>query len=64
MLVAPSVEEDTRKPFSTEAFYESVEVMKEFARLRSKLVLAADRRRARDGAELALVREYEISLSA
>ena len=38
-LVAKSVEQDTRKPFSTEAFFESVEVMKEFARLRSKLVL-------------------------
>lgn len=37
-LVAPLVEQDTRKPFSTEAFYESVEFMKEFARLRSKLV--------------------------
>jgi len=38
-LVAATVEEDTRKSFSTEAFYESVEVMKEFARLRSRLVL-------------------------
>jgi spore coat protein CotH len=38
-LVAASVEEDNRKPFSTEAFHESVEVMKEFARLRSRLVL-------------------------
>jgi spore coat protein CotH len=37
--VAASVEEDTRKPFSTEAFYESVEVMRQFARQRSKLVL-------------------------
>jgi spore coat protein CotH len=48
-LVAPAVEEDTRKPFSTEAFYESVEYMKEFARLRSKLVLqqVAEARRRR-----------------
>ena len=38
-LVGASVEEDKRKPFSTEAFYESVEVMKQFARLRSTLVL-------------------------
>lgn len=38
-LVAATVEEDTRKPFSTEAFYESVEVMKRFAQQRSKLVL-------------------------
>jgi spore coat protein CotH len=37
-LVAPSVEEDTRKPFSTEAFYESVVAMREFARLRPALV--------------------------
>ena len=48
-LVAATVEEDTRKPFSTEAFYESVEFMKQFARQRSKLVLeqiaaARDRR--------------------
>ena len=48
-LVAPAVEEDTRKPFSTEAFYESVEYMKEFARLRSKFVLqqVAEARRRR-----------------
>ena len=48
-LVAPAVEEDTRKPFSTEAFYESVAFMKEFAQLRSKLVLrqVAEARRAR-----------------
>ena len=48
-LVAPAVEEDTRKPFSTEAFYESVAFMKEFAQLRSKLVLqqVAAARRAR-----------------
>jgi hypothetical protein len=37
-LVAPSVEEDLRKPFSTEAFYESVVAMKEFARVRPALV--------------------------
>ena len=37
-LVAPSVEEDARKPFSTEAFYESVTAMKEFARLRPAMV--------------------------
>ena len=37
-LVAPSVEQDERKPFSTDAFYESVVVMKEFARLRPTLV--------------------------
>ena len=48
-LVAPVVEQDTRKPFSTEAFYESVEFMKEFAQLRSKLVLqqVAEARRRR-----------------
>jgi spore coat protein CotH len=48
-LVAPAVEEDTRKPFSTEAFYESVTFMKEFAQLRSKLVLqqVAEARRRR-----------------
>jgi spore coat protein CotH len=47
--VAATVEEDTRKPFSTEAFYESVEVMKEFARVRSILVLrqVAEARRRR-----------------
>ena len=38
-LVSAVVEEDTKKPFSTEAFYESVEYMKEFAQLRTKLVL-------------------------
>jgi spore coat protein CotH len=48
--VAATVEEDTRKPFSTEAFYESVEVMKQFARQRSRLVreqIADARRRMR-----------------
>jgi spore coat protein CotH len=38
-LVAASVQEDTRKPFSTEAFFESVEFMKAFARERSAFVL-------------------------
>lgn len=38
-LVSATVEEDNRKPFSTEAFFESVEVMRQFARQRSKLVL-------------------------
>ena len=33
------MEADTRKPFSTDAFYESVEFLKQFAQLRSKLVL-------------------------
>ena len=37
--IASAVEEDTLKPFSTEAFYESVEILKEFAKQRSKLVL-------------------------
>ena len=37
-LVAPSVEEDQRKPFSTDGFYESVVALKEFARLRPTLV--------------------------
>jgi spore coat protein H len=48
-LVAPAVEQDTRKPFSTEAFYESVAFMKEFAQLRSTFVLrqVAAARRAR-----------------
>ena len=45
-LVAPAVEEDTRKPFSTEAFYESVAFMKEFAQLRSKLGTATSGRGA------------------
>ena len=52
-LVAPAVEQDTRKPFSTEAFYESVEFMKEFAKQRSKLVLRAGGRGARGAAEVA-----------
>jgi len=47
-LVAPAVEEDTRKPFSTEAFYESVAFMKEFAQLRSKLVLQQVAKARRD----------------
>jgi hypothetical protein len=37
--IASAVEEDALKPFSTEAFYESVETLKQFADLRSKLVL-------------------------
>ncbi len=37
--IASAVEEDALKPFSTEAFYESVEILKQFAQLRSKLVL-------------------------
>ena len=37
-LVAPSVEEDQRKSFTTDEFYESVVVMKEFARQRPVFV--------------------------
>jgi spore coat protein H len=37
--IASAVEDDPQKPFSTEAFYESVEILKQFAQLRSKLVL-------------------------
>jgi spore coat protein CotH len=37
-LVAASVEEDSRKPFSTAAFYESVEIMRQFARQRPGIV--------------------------
>jgi hypothetical protein len=37
--IGAAVEEDSLKPFSTEAFYESVETLKQFAQLRSKLVL-------------------------
>jgi len=37
--IGSAVEDDTQKPFSTEAFYESVEILKQFAQLRSKLVL-------------------------
>jgi hypothetical protein len=37
----PAIEarEDTRKPFSAEAFFESVELMRKFARLRPIFVL-------------------------
>jgi len=47
--VAATVEQDTRKPFSTEAFFESVEVLKQFAQQRSKFVLeqVADARKRR-----------------
>jgi spore coat protein CotH len=38
-LVAAAVEEDPRKPFSTEQFYESVEILREFARFRPTFVL-------------------------
>jgi spore coat protein CotH len=38
-LVAATVQEDPLKPFSTEAFFESVEVLKQFARQRPTLVL-------------------------
>ncbi len=37
--VAATVAEDTRKPFSTDAFFESVEFLKQFAQQRPKLVL-------------------------
>jgi spore coat protein CotH len=46
-LVAVAVEQDTRKPFSTEAFFESVESLKDFARRRPAFVteeVAAARR--------------------
>jgi len=47
--VAATVEQDTRKPFSTEAFFESVEILKQFAQQRSKFVLdqVADARKRR-----------------
>jgi hypothetical protein len=47
--VAATVEQDSRKPFSTEAFYESVEILKQFAQQRSKFVLdqVADARKRR-----------------
>jgi len=38
-LIAASVEEDKRKPFSTDEFFESVEVLKKFAQFRSTFVL-------------------------
>ena len=37
-LVARAVEDDSRKSFSTEAFYESVDVMRQFARERPGIV--------------------------
>ena len=37
-LVGSAVEQDSKKPFSTEAFYESVEALKHFARIRPTLV--------------------------
>jgi spore coat protein CotH len=37
-LIAPAVESDTRKPFSTEAFYESLEFLRDFARRRPAIV--------------------------
>jgi spore coat protein CotH len=37
-LIASAVETDTRKPFSTDAFFESVEFLKEFARSRPEIV--------------------------
>ncbi len=48
-LIAPAVEADTRKPFSTEAFFESVEFLKEFARSRPEIVRGqiADARQAK-----------------
>jgi spore coat protein CotH len=38
-LVTSTVQEDTRKSFSTEAFFESIEMMRDFARRRSTYVL-------------------------
>lgn len=40
-LIAATVEQDSRKPFSTEEFDDSVEAMKRFAQKRSKFVLDA-----------------------
>jgi spore coat protein CotH len=37
--IASAVEDDALRPFSTEDFYKSVEMLKEFAKVRSKLVL-------------------------
>ncbi len=37
-LISAAVEADTRKPFSTDAFFESVEFLKEFARRRPEIV--------------------------
>jgi spore coat protein CotH len=51
-LISAAVEADTRKPFSTDAFFESVEFLKEFARIRPEIVRQqiADARQERDGA--------------
>jgi spore coat protein CotH len=38
-LISSAVESDTHKPFSTEAFFESVEILKDFARRRPSIVL-------------------------
>jgi spore coat protein CotH len=38
-LISGAVQEDTRKPFSTDAFFESVEILRDFARRRSAFVL-------------------------
>jgi spore coat protein CotH len=38
-LIASAVESDPNKPFSTEAFFESVEILKDFARRRPAIVL-------------------------
>jgi spore coat protein CotH len=47
--IATTVEQDTRKPFSTDEFFESVEFLKQFAQKRSKFVLdqVRDARRRR-----------------
>ncbi len=47
--ITATVEQDTRKPFSTDAYFESVEFLKQFARQRSKFVLdqVRDARRRR-----------------
>lgn len=47
--ITATVEQDTRKPFSTDAYFESVEFLKQFARQRSKFVLGQvrDARRRR-----------------
>jgi hypothetical protein len=37
--IAATVAQDTRKPFSTDAFFESVEFLKQFAQQRSTFVL-------------------------
>jgi len=37
-LVEPAVTQDTRKPFTTEAFFESIDVLRDFARRRPTIV--------------------------